>query len=402
MFHFYPSQILNNKQKIILVIFGIIVAIVFMEIILRVGGMAYKIVQEFGNQKSLSQKGTYKIMCIGESTTAGGKDSYPRLLEGILNQKSPHVKFSVINKGEPGRYSTTIVKNLKASLDQYQPDMVIVMMGINDIIYRKGNFLPYPDEGKSLYLKFFHSLRIYKLFQWMFIRYKSVDEMEAKSSTLKKDDRKWDESIALSRMGDRLKGQKKYLQAEQFYNQAIQSYPGNMIPYMLLAWLYTDLNDLEKLKSTYELAISNNSDIDWGYAGLSHVYELLGNKSGAAQYREKSRALRNDQYNNLIKFSFLKIKDMLNQRKVKLVCMQYPLRDLESLRKIFSEEDDILFIDNEAIFLQAVSREGYSALFKDNFAGDFGHCTLRGNHLLANNVADKILNYLQISITNDE
>jgi len=51
----------------------------------------------------------------------------------------------------------------------------------------------------------------------------------------------------------------------------------------------------------------------------------------------------------------------------------------------------LFFVDNEQVFKEAVKKAGYKEYFKDMFAGDFGHCTQKGNELLAQNIADVIL-----------
>ena len=48
-------------------------------------------------------------------------------------------------------------------------------------------------------------------------------------------------------------------------------------------------------------------------------------------------------------------------------------------------------MDNEKVFKQALRKASYDEYFRDNFAGDFGHCTPNGNRLLAENIADTIL-----------
>lgn len=40
---------------------------------------------------------------------------------------------------------------------------------------------------------------------------------------------------------------------------------------------------------------------------------------------------------------------------------------------------------------EAVKKDGYDTYFVDRFAGDFGHCTVKGNKLLADNIAAAIL-----------
>ena len=90
--------------------------------------------------------------------------------------------------------------------------------------------------------------------------------------------------------------------------------------------------------------------------------------------------------------NYLKLKESLDKRGVKLVCVQYPMRSVESLKKIFKDKGEgIFFVDNEAIFKEEVNKSGFKEVFRDMFAGDFGHCTNKGNRLLAENIAGVIL-----------
>ena len=74
-----------------------------------------------------------------------------------------------------------------------------------------------------------------------------------------------------------------------------------------------------------------------------------------------------------------------------MVCVQYPLCSVEPLKKIFEGQRGIIFVDNEKIFVEAVEKDGYKEYFKDIFGGIFGHCTEKGNRLLAKNIANVIL-----------
>ena len=49
-----------------------------------------------------------------------------------MNQNNEKVKFCVIDKGLGGTTTSVIVNKAEIYLNQYKPDMVIVMMGIND------------------------------------------------------------------------------------------------------------------------------------------------------------------------------------------------------------------------------------------------------------------------------
>ena len=92
------------KSKIGLILFGIFLSFVLLEGGMSAVGHGILTLQEYQNRRSNQRQGTYRIMCIGESTTAEtpGIQSWPSHLGEILNQKSTDVNFSVINKGGSG------------------------------------------------------------------------------------------------------------------------------------------------------------------------------------------------------------------------------------------------------------------------------------------------------------
>ncbi|MEI7752059.1 MAG: hypothetical protein WCJ71_08225, partial [Candidatus Omnitrophota bacterium] len=65
---------------------------------------------------------------------------------------------------------------------------------------------------------------------------------------------------------------------------------------------------------------------------------------------------------------------------------------LDPLKKTFlGDTEGIVFADNEKAFKNAIKGSSYREYFRDLFGGDFGHCTEKGNRLLAKNIADTIL-----------
>lgn len=67
------------------------------------------------------------------------------------------------------------------------------------------------------------------------------------------------------------------------------------------------------------------------------------------------------------------------------------MRNIDNLKILFDSKDGTMFVDNEKIFKAAVADSGYWNYFIDLFATDFGHCTAKGNRLLAENIANVIL-----------
>ena len=164
------------KQKIILIVFGFLLGVVLLEIGLRIGGFVYSSLQENRNRVSLKKKGSYRIMCLGESTTAiGGEYSYPRQLEGILNQRDVGIKFSVINKGIPGAHTGSIIAVIEENLAKYKPDMVITMMGINDM--SMSEIVPFSEDVAALKEKLSYKLfRVYKLINLLWLNITKAKE----------------------------------------------------------------------------------------------------------------------------------------------------------------------------------------------------------------------------------
>lgn len=92
-------------------------------------------------------------------------------------------------------------------------------------------------------------------------------------------------------------------------------------------------------------------------------------------------------------YHFRLMFNILNERDIKLVIMQYPTLDVDELKDMFDGSEDIIFISNEENFKEALENGKYEDYFIDHFRSTFGHATLLGNRLIAENVADTIEEY---------
>ncbi len=84
--------------------------------------------------------GMFRILALGGSTTFGvGVDdaaSYPRLLEALLVHRcvpTPQRSIEVVNGGVPGYTSTQNRRRFELEWQAFQPDLVLVMDGLNDV-----------------------------------------------------------------------------------------------------------------------------------------------------------------------------------------------------------------------------------------------------------------------------
>src|SRR5262252_5285752 len=90
-------------QRVLLVGFGLVVAVLAIEASLRVAGDVWLWARERRNVEALAPGGTIRVLCLGESTTAlGGEASYPRELERVLDRDGGGRSFHVVNAGIPG------------------------------------------------------------------------------------------------------------------------------------------------------------------------------------------------------------------------------------------------------------------------------------------------------------
>lgn len=97
---------------------------------------------------------------------------------------------------------------------------------------------------------------------------------------------------------------------------------------------------------------------------------------------------------NLNSFTYVSYQKIIKAAKthgVKMICMQYPVRSIEPLKQMLSGIDGLVFVSNEENFKNALRTDSYWDLFIDNASGDFGHCTEKGNRLVAENLAGIIL-----------
>ncbi len=109
-----------------------------------------------------------RILALGDSNTYGlylpPKQSYPGQLEVLWNSKFEHPKVEVLNLGYPGTNSSVLLSNLPKLLDAFKPDIVTVMVGVNDfwtdaVTHHKRDF----DVTKQMAIWLRQHSRVYKL-----------------------------------------------------------------------------------------------------------------------------------------------------------------------------------------------------------------------------------------------
>lgn len=158
------KQSTTLSQKLLLVIAGLIICATLLEIGLRTAGYIIRTAKDYDNMVKIRKTGCYRILCLGESTTASDCiGSYPSSLQNILNQSKMKIEFVVINQGMTGINSSYIAGHIQYFLRKYNPHLVITMMGINDRAPYEFDQDSESTFPKNNFLSFFKIYKLYRL-----------------------------------------------------------------------------------------------------------------------------------------------------------------------------------------------------------------------------------------------
>jgi len=116
--------------------------------------------EEFNTQKS---EGIIRIIMMGDSVTFGITPEtcpYPAQLQRLFDEKYPD-QFEIINAGVEGYSSEYVLKRLKHDILQYQPDIITVHAGWNDL-YAINPESPWSYKKMSSLANFLNKFYIYK------------------------------------------------------------------------------------------------------------------------------------------------------------------------------------------------------------------------------------------------
>lgn len=97
-----------------------------------------------------------KILFQGDSVTDAGRDrsnphdlgdGYPRYASAMIQDSYPDTSFEFINLGISGNRTENLVERLTSDFTDVQPDIVSVMIGINDVWHHYTHGIETTDEA---------------------------------------------------------------------------------------------------------------------------------------------------------------------------------------------------------------------------------------------------------------
>lgn len=436
-------------KRILLLFIGIVFALFCLEILLQTSSFVLQFTNKISNSQKIKQtvkakdNNSVRILCIGESTTYA---QYPKQLVKILSDKT-NKNFVVIDCGIPGTNIENTAERINNQLLEYNPDIVVTMIGINDASFNK----------KKIYKKY--PIKIFNLFVLIKRNIENLVATKLYANTKQNDYKKIVDNyfntgkgletlinIVKSNPKDKeafkwliftYKMDEQYLEVEKYANAFLSLYPteddilslltDNNIKQGKFKEAYTIISDvinsneinldnkntffnslvesfiyystLTQTKEYYELLTTNEVETFI----LDDLYTYLkANNIDVKYYNYKNRyknITRQPDFNmNEIKKAYQYIaKQIINNNSI-YICMGYPTISIENFKTFFEGTDllnKIYFVSNENNFNKQLELLPYYKIFRDNFAGTFGHCTDYGNELIAKNLAEVIIKLLE-------
>ncbi len=438
-------------KRILLFFIGIFVALFCLEMLLQTSSLVLKYANKISNSQKIKTKveakdnNLIKILCIGESTTFA---QYPKMLPYFLD-KNVTKDFVVIDCGVPGTNIKNIAGRINEYIDYYKPDIVVTMMGINDAMFNKKQiYKKYPIKIFNLFLlikRNIEDLVATKIY---------ADEQEQNYSSIKdeyfvngKKPQKLIDAVeknpndfnAIEALLDLYRTRKDFTNIEKYANLFIEN--NKEIKNSEILFILTDayirqqkFDEAKKLLATTILDEKFNDDIKNDYLSkvtesyiffsdltqtkkyydflirnkietyiLDYLYDYLKiNNIDVKYYFYKNKykhVTKQPVFNTTeIKDAYLYIAKQIIDNNITYICMGYPTISIQTFKNLFEGTDllnKIYFVSNEDNFKEALNKYSYYQIFRDNFAGSFGHCTDYGNELIAKNLAETITKLIE-------
>lgn len=182
-----------------------------------------------------------------------------------------------------------------------------------------------------------------------------------------------------------------YATAASFYERSLELNPLYQYTYFALIDCYKRLGKEHLIEALLKKGIHYIPDEERLYGALGQYYFQNGESVKAQELFDVVKNRRIDFLNSSTIDSYNRLKKIAQQNPTTLfICMQYPRRSAAVLKQYLGDDHDIVVLSNRKNFSRALEDLEYDDLFIDQFAGDFGHCSAKGNRLIAENIIQEL------------
>jgi len=426
-------KVTKLRQKIFLILFGLIVIPLLFEICLHAAGSIYyrtriKRPYEIRDGKSI------RILCVGDSFTFGhgatAGYSYPEQLEKMLNKNNSNPKFIVYNQGICGENSSQLLKRLPKYLEKYEADISIVLTGMsNSWNLLDSNYFLFKDSGiKTFFYRadaFLSRLRSYKLLKIAIGNLKrillvqSVSTYKSKKNELKAsevmndnqakmiiDKAVLEESKEHFKRGSSYWDIRKSTPALKEFQKALEINPNHYHSLLFLGDIYDCTGKDELAVEMLKKALESNPN----HPDRIQVYNLLWRahyhagkyKLALEEIRETLKLDPNNEslrqilryglpsiedrvlFSKLLEYDLENIIKLTKTKGAKIILLNYPHdKSYDEVRKKLANKYRVLFVDNAEVFTNLARSDNY---IREEYFREDCHSNNNGYRIMAENV----------------
>lgn len=413
-------------KKIFLIFFGILLAICFLEFCFHIVSLTIDFNKNHKSKEQFKNNQNINVVCIGESLTA---DQYTKYLEQDLEEKGI-TNVKVIDEGVGGINSDYIIDNvLNQVIEKDKPDIIVSMMGLMDESkdYRKIKALPVKSKILSLFYfyKFFNTnikqnkqkieepdnstinihvdIELDKKYQKALAYYNNKEYDKAIEILKELDFESHIQKNVEHSMIDALKLSGKTKEVQDYVLKKLDKDIMFNLGQTIIIALETDNAEILKKvfnlknKELFKKVVINSLQYVYIlkecmkrfelYEELDELNKILNNIDNKDIVFEDKRL---NPYTEKAIYNYRKLVETCKQKNIKLIIMSYPTLPVFPYKLFFKDFDNITYVSNQENFEKALKEKLYFDIFRDSFAGNFGHCTDFGNKLISKNLANTI------------
>ena len=420
------DEIRKKEEKIIKIFLFLLIGLLVLEGSLQtITNIKNSIEKSHLSKKYDSSK--YIILTLGESTTESNGHSWPEQLQTKLDNLSLKKKVQIINLAEGGVNSAFIMANVNEYIETYKPDMIITMMGWNDLDQ------PYIFNTKSenIFISLFENLKTTKLIKLIInyfykpnitnidpnhylTKFEPYSNISSNKSNFNSQKNKLEiypnDEFTLNLLGD-ISFNINLNTSIYYYSKVLTVNPKHCMAWISLSDRLIEVglindgrNILEQMLRNYFFFGKCEEEKNRIYFNLLQLYKKTNEKK---KINILTKKINMKEESKAIEYHHKRIYNISIKENITLVIMQYPTMNVEMLKSFFNktEQDNIIFIENKNNFNKAFKTKSYEDLFIDNFARgkeyNFGHATALGDELIANNVVKNIIYILNSTENNN-
>jgi len=346
----------------------------------------------------VNNKAQIKILSIGESTTVwGGDDAYPSILQRKL-EASYGDRYQVFNRGLPGANTHKILKELPWYLDEVDPQIVIVMTGINDYwatIDKDSSFWQQSLEQMSRYS------RLAKLLRNFLVNIEYGKKSDIEMSQAANCGGHNTEINKFVKEAELIKKSGDIKKTVEFLEQKIALLTPNGVCsiadplyLMLISIQEKELNDSALALSTVEKVLGEYL-IPYKRSIFMKKRNYLRKNLGLSTEINSKIEAENYWENSTYKINIQQIIGLMQARSIPVIMMQYPLLSVEPLKNILINHQGVTFVENKVKFDEALKTMKSDDLFHDHFAKIFGHFKPIAAEFVADEAMKEILKHTE-------